>query len=153
MLNFGLNMIKNTKKALCPNFQKPKALAQKTILIIEDNVECQQVAQMMLRSELSCEVIVASNGREGLEYLRGHAKGVDLILLDIMMPEMTGLEFLSIAKRSPLLKNIPVILQTGGSSEDLQRGVELGAMGYVRKPYTREVLLSAIEQIKVREVV
>jgi len=126
---------------------------QKTILIIEDNVECQQVAQMMLRSELSCEVVVASNGREGLDLLLARDGLVNLILLDMSMPVMTGLEFLSAVKRNSALKNIPVILQTGGSSEELQKGMKLGASGYVRKPYTRETLLSAIEQIKIKEKV
>jgi len=122
----------------------------KTILIIEDTLCCQQVTQLMLRAEMCCDVIVASNGREGLECLFSLDGLVDLILLDIDMPIMTGLEFLSVVKQDPVLKKIPIILQTGERVEELQKGMKMGASGYIQKPYTSEGLYAAINKLKIK---
>jgi len=120
-----------------------------SILIIEDDVGSIKALELLLYG-IKHNTIIVTTGEEGLEYLSKH-KNVVLILLDVMLPEMSGLEFLSIAKADPGLKNIPIILQSAVDERDLQRGKGTSADGCLEKPYTRERLLALINRIKKRE--
>ncbi len=81
------------------------------------------------------EVIEAANGKAALERLK--EKEVDLIFLDLMMPEMDGLTFLGIKREDPRLSPIPVIVCSAlGEKETVDRAKELGATGYIVKPFT-----------------
>jgi len=117
-----------------------------TILVVDDKASVRQLLQDYLR-EQGFEVVVASNGREAL-YSARHSRP-DLILLDIMMPEMDGFEFL---RRHRQEKNTPVIIITAREEEtDAVLGLELGADDYVIKPFRMRELVSRIRAVLRRQ--
>jgi two-component system chemotaxis response regulator CheY len=82
-------------------------------------------------------VFEAGNGNEGLEVLR--VQNVDLILSDINMPSMDGLEFLRQLRAQNLASGVPVVMITTESSEEhVKQAIQSGAQGYIRKPFTAE---------------
>jgi two-component system chemotaxis response regulator CheY len=100
--------------------------------------------EVMLRG---FELVHAGDGQEGLQRL-GEQADIDLILLDINMPNMNGLEFLNKVKQDAALADIPVIIvSTEGKEEDTIRGLEAGAAAYIRKPFRSEEILSIIERL------
>ena len=126
--------------------KRTKKESEKCVLIVDDTPVCQESLKLQLQALLPYKIIVTSNGEEGLEYLQKNRANVVLILSDITMPGITGLEFLSIVQKDPLLKKIPVILQSSLDEEESAR--ELGASDYLRKPYTNKALKVAIDKIK-----
>ena len=114
----------------------------KKILIIED--------QRMLREEVSdwfefegFKIFSAANGREGVELAVKHLP--DLILCDIMMPEMDGNEVLEILRNNPVTSLIPFIFMTAlAERRQVRTGMEQGADDYITKPFTRAELLDAV---------
>src|SRR5262245_32251409 len=108
------------------------------ILVVDDEESIREFFEIMLKRE-GYEVVTASNGREALEKLK-KAK-VDLILSDIQMPEMSGLELLAAVKE--LDPELVVIMITAfGSTETAVEAMKLGAYDYVQKPFK-------IEEIKI----
>jgi len=95
------------------------------------------------------EVEIAFNGREGLEKLISGAQKPLLILSDVMMPEMDGLELLRKIKENPGLKDIPFVFLTNLSEEeDVDRGIELGAVTYlVKSQYTPKEIVGKIREL------
>jgi two-component system chemotaxis response regulator CheY len=121
-------------------------LSVKKILVVDDSKLMHRMFDVMLRSY---SLVSAFDGREALERLREHTD-VDLVLLDINMPVMSGLEFLEAVSREDGLRDIPVvIISTEGKEEDTQRGLEAGAVAYIRKPFHSEELRQVIDQLKV----
>lgn len=115
---------------------------QTTILVIDDASD----VLALLESELSQEgyrVLLAKNGADGLELLA--KEDVDLVLLDILMPEMSGPQVLRSIKQNKQSKIIPVImLSASEQSQDIVSALDLGADDYVTKPYIPEVLFARI---------
>ncbi|MEQ9105141.1 MAG: hybrid sensor histidine kinase/response regulator [Rhodothermales bacterium] len=113
------------------------------ILIVDDTQKNIQVLGSILRQE-GYAINVATNGRQALESLaRIHP---DLILLDVMMPEMDGFETCRHLKEDPSTADIPVIFLTAKvETADLVRGFELGAVDYVTKPFNATELLRRVE--------
>lgn len=103
------------------------------ILVVDDSSFMHSMYDMVLRG---CgEVLHASNGREALDVL-GTSPDCDLIILDINMPQMNGLEFLEQYRGSGLNDVAPVIIvSTEGTEDDTQRGLEAGATAYLKKPF------------------
>ena len=94
------------------------------VLVVDDSKLLHRMFEMMLRQY---PLVHAYDGREGLERLQEH-KDVDIILLDINMPRMNGLEFLAAVKGNAQTARIPVvIITTEGTEDDTQRGLEAGA--------------------------
>ena len=120
------------------------------ILVVDDSDLILQMYDLVLSRyrRTGAEVFRASNGQEALELL--HAQpGVNLILLDINMPIMSGLEFLGRCSELPLYANIPVIIvSTKGSEDDTLRALEAGATGYVTKPFEPDDLHSLIDRVE-----
>lgn len=102
------------------------------ILLIEDDNLMIRMYQRKLKAD-GYEIEVALNGEEGLERVKTF--NPDLVLLDIMMPKMNGLQVLEKMKADDEIKNIPVILLTNlsGSDADKDKGLELGAVAYLVK--------------------
>ena len=118
---------------------------KKKILVVEDSKLVHKMYDMMLRQ---FSLVHAYNGQEALAKLAEHPDA-DLILLDINMPKMNGLEFLSQIKAMPQFARIPVIIiSTEGKEEDTRRGVEAGAAAYLTKPFRNETLLDAIARLE-----
>lgn len=112
------------------------------IVVIEDEESVRENVLQILDSG-SYEGIGAANGTEGLRLV--NAELPDLVVCDIMLPEMDGYAVLETLRRSPSTKTIPVILLTAKTErDDLRHGMELGADDYLTKPFRRTELLQAI---------
>ena len=115
------------------------------ILIAEDEPEIAQMVKFKLERE-GFDVIWESNG--GSAFKAAQDEHPDLILLDIMMPVMDGLQVLKKLKSDEKLKHIPVIMLTSrGQERDVVTGIEGGARDYVVKPFRPAELLARIKQI------
>ncbi|MGO9241258.1 MAG: response regulator [Bryobacteraceae bacterium] len=109
------------------------------ILIVDDSAAIRKILQrVLLQADVPLgKVHEAGDGIEALDSLRQHPVG--LILSDINMPNMDGLQLLSAIKAQVTTKDVPVIMiTTEGSSTKVMEAVSLGAAGYVRKPFTAE---------------
>jgi two-component system chemotaxis response regulator CheY len=114
------------------------------ILVVDDSKLIHKMYEVMLRPHT---LVYALNGREGLQKLAEHAD-LDLIILDINMPQINGLEFLGHAKANPAFAKVPVmIVSTEGKDEDILRGLTAGAAAYIKKPFQREQLREAIDRM------
>ena len=104
-----------------------------SVVLAEDDPDIQLVARLALR-RAGFTVRVVGNGREALAAIRENPP--DVVLLDWMMPELDGPETCRQLKSDPATSNIPVIFLTAKSQEaEIQRGLSLGAAGYVTKPF------------------
>ena len=119
----------------------------KTVLVVEDKASLTQMLQFLFLSK-GLSVQVAFNGKEALEKARSVLPS--LILMDIMMPEMDGLEVLEKLKADQATSNIPVIMLTARKSrEDMQRARDLGAVEYITKPFKAvEVVDKVLRQLR-----
>ena len=109
------------------------------VLIVDDSSVMRKIVERALRqAELELDAVFeAGNGNEGLEMLA--AKQVELILSDINMPSMDGLEFLRQLRSKKLASGVPVVMITTESSEEhVKQAIQAGAQGYIRKPFTAE---------------
>lgn len=114
------------------------------ILIVDDVPANLQILNVHLADE-GYDVIESQSGRQALEILEQNPDAIDLILLDVIMPDMTGLEVLAQLKRNPLTEHIPVILVTANSEDNsVAQGLDLGAFDYIIKPYSLVVLLARV---------
>jgi two-component system chemotaxis response regulator CheY len=114
-------------------------MSEVRILIVDDSSVMRKIVERALRQAGLDSLVVyeASNGSEGLDMLR--AKQVDMILSDINMPAMDGLEFLRQIQAQNLASGVPVIMITTESSEEhVKQALQCGARGYIRKPFTAE---------------
>jgi len=112
------------------------------ILVVDDTRNVQVMLQEYLQSQ-SFEVLLAADGREALEMF--HYQAPDLILLDVMMPNMDGFQFLS---RLRAESDVPVIMITAKQQEvDIVHGFELGADDYITKPFRLRELLMRIRAV------
>jgi CheY-like chemotaxis protein len=117
---------------------------QRKVLVVEDSRLIHRMYQVMLQS---VTLVPAFNGEEGLERLAQNPD-VDLVILDVNMPKMTGIEFLNRMKASPQSSRIPVlIVSTEGKEADVKRGLQSGASDYLKKPFQREDLLATINRL------
>ncbi len=120
------------------------AIKTRKVLVVEDSRLIHKMYEVMLRP---CMLIAAHDGREGLARLAEHPD-LDVIILDINMPHMTGLEFLKEVKKNAEFSKIPVVIvSTEGKEEDVARGLQAGAVAYLKKPFQREDLLKIIGRL------
>ena len=112
------------------------------ILVIEDEASTRDKIVTVLKYE-DYEVIDAPNGREGVISARENYP--DLIICDVLMPDMNGYGALAALRDDPDTSVIPVIFLTAAASRaDMRKGMEMGADDYITKPYTVEELLAAV---------
>ena len=108
-------------------------------LIVDDSSVMRKIVERALR-QAGLDLLVvheAGSGTEGLDLLK--ANQVDLILSDINMPSMDGLEFLRQIREQNLAPGVPVVMITTESSEEhVKQAIQSGAQGYIRKPFTAE---------------
>jgi two-component system alkaline phosphatase synthesis response regulator PhoP len=117
-------------------------LMSKTILVADDKANIRNLVREYLEAE-GFRVVIAANGREALYAAR--AEKPDLILLDIMMPEMSGYEFIKVYRKE---RETPIILLTAKLDEtDKVLGLELGADDYVTKPFGMKELVARINAV------
>lgn len=115
----------------------------KKILIAEDHVQVREnIAELL--GLAGYQSITAADGREAVEKAISNAP--DLILCDVMMPQLDGYGVIKILRSNPRTASIPVIFLTARSAqEDLRKGMSLGAADYITKPFDNAELLQAIE--------
>jgi len=123
---------------------------QETILLVEDDTVDQLTVKRALRDiNITNPLKITNNGEEALEYLRNEKNEIPgIILLDLNMPKMNGVEFLKIAKNDSRIKRIPVIVLTT-SKEDRDRinTFDLGVAGYMVKPVAYMQFVEVIRTI------
>ena len=118
----------------------------KKVLIVDDSTLIHQMYRLVL-NRYNCDIVDAMNGQEALDLLELH-QGVQLILLDINMPVMNGVQFMEKARLNPAIRNIPVIIiSTEGKESDTLRGLQLGAKAYLQKPFKPDLLHELIDKL------
>jgi two-component system chemotaxis response regulator CheY len=117
----------------------------KKILLVDDSVSIRQVAGIALR-RAGYETMEASNGKEALGLLDGNK--LNLIISDVNMPVMNGIEFLKAVKQHPTSKFTPVVMLTTEAGDDLkQQGRAAGAKAWIVKPFQPQTLLDAVSKL------
>jgi CheY-like chemotaxis protein len=128
----------------------------RTILLAEDNIRDVELTLTALSEHnLANKVVVVTDGIEAIEFMRCEGKyksrkrcNPAVILLDIKMPRMDGIELLQVIRTDPALKMIPVVMLTSSREEpDLKLSYELGANAYVVKPVDFRKFMDVIKQI------
>ena len=119
------------------------------ILLIEDDaIEVMKLNRAMSSLQLKHSVTEANNGEEALKLLERIERLPDIILLDLNMPKLSGIEFLKVLKSNDALKHIPtIILTTSNNNRDLLECYKIGISGYVIKPLKYEDYVSKIEKL------
>jgi CheY-like chemotaxis protein len=113
-----------------------------TVLIVDD-IPVNIILLKTMLTRTNVKVLTASNGQEAIDIVRNSKP--ELILLDIQMPVMNGWEVLQTIKEDPKLKDIAVIVVSAFTSpEDIERSMQLGAAGFIKKPVIMDLLLSSV---------
>lgn len=106
--------------------------ATHTVLVVDDEKQNRELLTELLKDD--CRIILAKNGKQALE--RAHELQPDLILLDVLMPEVDGHEVIQCLKTDDTTRHIPVIFVSAlDSPDDEERGLDLGAVDYITKPF------------------
>ena len=118
-----------------------------TILVIDDEESILSVMEIILSSN-NYNVLKASGGVEGLKLIKEYRNKIDLIFLDLMMPDIYGVNVLERIKENKDSKNIPVIIQSGTSDrKEIQKCFDLGAEAFLAKPYNSSEVLEKIKEV------
>jgi two-component system chemotaxis response regulator CheY len=118
------------------------------VLIVDDSSSMRAIVRKIIKvSGFNIgEVREAADGKEAIQVLT--EEWVDLVLTDINMPNMNGLELISAMKKDEMLKSIPVVMvTTEGSEKRVQESMELGASGYIKKPFLPEDIKRTLSSI------
>ncbi|MGH9178678.1 MAG: response regulator transcription factor [Acidimicrobiales bacterium] len=119
-----------------------------TVLVVDDDPVIQKLLKVNFEME-GYTVVIASDGVEGLE--RARSERPDIIVLDVMMPKLSGLDVAKALKSDPETSTIPVLLLSAKAQEaDLRAGDQAGADGYLTKPFDPLHLLQRVEDLLAR---
>lgn len=120
-------------------------MQDKLILVVDDEQDLLEIISYNLKKE-GYNVIVAENGRAGLELAKEHKP--DLILLDIMMPVLDGIQVCKMIKEDIHLKKIPVVFLTARAEEEMEvKGLDSGADDFLPKPISNKKLISRVRTV------
>lgn len=132
-------------------------MTSRVILLVEDNTsDIELTKRALTKSKIANELVVAEDGVEALDYLFGREKYADrdttnvpgLILLDLKLPRMDGLDVLKTIRANTLTRRLPVvILTTSKEDQDVAAGYDLGANSYIRKPVDFNQFVEAVGQL------
>lgn len=115
------------------------------ILVVEDSGPMRSLIAAALEEHLDVDVYEAESGFAALKLIPENIFSV--IVTDINMPDINGLELISFLRQHPNYKSVPiVIISTEGAEEDRKRGIEIGANSYLVKPFTEGQLVTAVQQ-------
>ena len=116
----------------------------KTILVIDDDPDIVRIIRYMLR-DAGCQVSYAYNGADGIQ--KAKAEKPDLVLTDLSMPNVSGIEVIDALHNDPETQHIPILAVTGHAWDTIaQVAHQFGCMGCVSKPFTREQLLQQVRR-------
>jgi two-component system phosphate regulon response regulator PhoB len=120
-------------------------MAREKILIVEDDEDIQELLRYNLAKE-GFQVTGVDSAEKALKETKGQL--FDLIVLDLMLPGMDGLEFCKLVKNDPKVQHVPIVMLTAkGEEADIVTGLELGADDYVTKPFSPRVLLARVRAV------
>ena len=121
------------------------ALPPKTVLVVDDQADIATIIRLTLEAE-GYQILVASNGQQALQAVEEHAP--DMLVMDVMMPEMSGFQALRHLKESEKTNHIPIIMLTAKSEEaDILNGWLRGADLYMTKPFDPWELIANVNRI------
>ena len=125
-------------------------LDSKNILVVEDDLDIRKLISFNLENE-GHQVFEANDGEVGIDKARNN--NPDLILLDLMLPGIQGLDVCRIIKSDQETKEIPIIMVTAlGQEEDIVKGLETGADDYITKPFSIKVLIARVNAVLKRSI-
>jgi two-component system, chemotaxis family, chemotaxis protein CheY len=125
--------------------------ALKKILIVDDSQLIHSMYRLVLNRYSGCHIVDAMNGLEALDVLSTESD-FDLILLDINMPVMNGIQFMEKIRKENIYRQIPIIvISTEGKEKDTMKALKLGAWGYIVKPFKPNMLYELIEKVLTRK--
>ena len=117
---------------------------RQSVLIIDDNEQLRDYVAKIFKRDY--KIYEAVNGEQGLEYIRKFLP--DIIISDIKMDDLDGIELCKIIKQDSSLSHIPVILMTGDSTPEMQlKGIEVGAVDFISKPFEKDLLVARVNGI------
>lgn len=124
----------------------PDINSNTTILMIDDEDICLSSMELLILNT-PYTLVKSDGGISGLEYIKNNHNNIDVILLDLMMPDIYGLTLLEEMKKNPETAKIPVILQSGTSDQiEIQKAYTLGISSFISKPYKKDIVLKVIEK-------
>jgi two-component system response regulator len=134
-------------------------MTEKTILLVEDNADDEALTTRALRmAKIANDIVVARDGAEALDYVYGEGQyaGRDasqlpaVVLLDLKLPKLSGLEVLQRLRADPRTRLVPIVVLTSSSEdEDMLQSYQFGANSYVRKPVEFGAFANAVSQLGV----
>jgi CheY-like chemotaxis protein len=120
-----------------------------TVMVVDDEIPYCEVMKEIIRS-FGCQVITAHDPERAWQLLQKHIP--DIILMDVMMPNMDGLRFTRDLIQKPKFTNIPIVIVSAkASDEDRQRAQMVGAAGFLEKPFTSKELRATLEQFLISD--
>jgi len=132
------------KKKMLEKLHSDNILKDKTVLLVDDDMRNVFALSSLLES-YDMNVIVGKNGKEAIEKLKANAHVVDLLLMDIMMPEMNGYEAMKIIRKEKRFEKLPIIALTAKAMKgDREKCIAAGANEYLSKPVEKEKLISML---------
>jgi len=137
--------IMNSNPAAKPSEPTEADFAQSVILVVDDNQQNLELLQAYL-DDLPCKIVTAADGLEAMSVVEHNS--IDLILLDVMMPRMSGFEVCKKLKASPATRSIPIIMVTAlNELGDIERGVESGTDDFLSKPVKKLELVTRVKSL------
>jgi two-component system, response regulator len=130
-------------------------MTERKILLIEDNSDdIELTLRALKKNNIMNEVVVIRDGAKALEYLCGRGGGLQMtqlpavVLLDLKLPKVSGLDVLALLRANPRTKSVPVVVLTSSKEDkDLLQSYSLGANSYVRKPVDFHDFMAAVHQL------
>ena len=116
-----------------------------SVLVVDDEEETQKLIRVMLESH-GFEISTAMRGKEAIEKIK--QKQPDVVLLDLMMPDMDGIDVCIQLRNDPATADLPIIMLTVlGTMRDVWEGMQAGATKYITKPMSRDTLVAALNEV------
>ena len=123
-------------------------MALNILFIEDDKIEAMKLNRIISKLGLKHEIIEARNGEDALAILNGENKLPDIILVDLNMPKISGIEFLKLLKANDILKFIPaIVMTTSNKQNDILECYKIGIAGYIIKPLKYEDYIDKLKKV------